>query len=472
MPDPLMLVHDEIEAGLVKHAERMTAAKLARDYAEGRNRAYLEARPQESWADYRDRPKRYRRLALYAVGQLCAHLYTPGPVRSWEGDEAVEEYLEATYERLGINAVMRHADTLATIGGVCAIETAVEDDGLLRLYTYGSDEFTAWTSFRDPLTPWAVCTKTCDPLDQVTEYRLWTADERRTYRTRSAAGRTAGGRVADLVETVPNPLGRLPFTYVWYQPPVDTFWVDGVGGLLAEANADLDRALSDLAQAVREHLCPIGLARNVDPRFRLHRIPGGFQVLPKDAAGKTGEGAEPKLEYLQAVVDVESALREAESYADATLQDLGIPLAPARGDASASSGIALLIEDLPLLTRYRSRQPTFARYEDTLARLVALVGLGREPAGSLACHWPDVVSILPDATLQEADERDLALGLTSRLEILQRRRGITREAAIELLQRLESDRLEEARIAQGILAPEPEAEAEPEAPDETADAVD
>lgn len=473
-PTPTTTIRDllaQVEGGLQAHVPRLDEARTARDYYEMKNERHLEARRDETWDDFRHRPKRFDLLTREAVEALTEHLYTPGPVRVWEGSPAAAEWLAATYERIGINARMHHADVLSHLGGVVALEVAIEAvddqaeadagaaDGEVCVYVYGADEYTVWTSLSDPSEPWAVCTRTCDPLSQVTEYRLWTADTRWTFRSRSAVGATAGGRVADLVDETPNPLGRLPFVFASYEPAVDTFWVACPGPLLAEVNHGLDRAWSNLAQAVEEHLCPIGIARNVRSDFRLRRVPGGFAILPKDAQSINGQGT-PDLEYLQATIDAETAIREAESAAERALRQVGVPPTRGRGSASASSGIALLVEAEPLLRRARTRQPHWSQIEQELAELLLTVG-GQDAEGRLALSWPEYVSLIPDAGLADAEERDLALGLTSRLEILQRRRGITRDAAVALLERLAADAIDEARIAAGPLAPPPEAEPTP-----------
>lgn len=367
-------------------------------------------------------PIRRSHLLHHAVETLCEHLYNPGPQRFWDGPggdrggRSAAALLATVAARNRLDTLMQTADRLATLGGAAAIEIhvdpvapAAEAAGWPRdcveLYLYGPDEFAVWTAAEDPVVPIAVCTRSGDAWSGGIQYRLWTSDEWFVLQApEQAAGRP------ELIDAGENPYGTLPFSFVWYQVPVNSFWQIAPGRPLLAAGRQIDRALSRLAKAVEESLCPIGIARNVDPTFRLVREPGSFQILRPDNAALHLRGMEPSLNYLATPVDVAAAWLDIERYEESVLRHLGLPPRRSRGGGTLSdaprSGLALLIEDLPLLNRARARRLPFAEYEQALAtKILACAGsvwsrpdLLRESAeGLLSLEWRP----LPDEAHQE-----------------------------------------------------------------------
>ena len=126
-----------------------------------------------------------------------------------------------------------------------------------------------------------------------------------------------------------------------------------------------------------------------------------------------------------------------------------------------ASGIALIVEQAPLLTRARRRQLSFNIYECDLARVIlACAGkfyrrprlVAEAAAGKLAVTWP-----LPNIPIQTDDWLQLQLmryqaGLTSKIAITMDTYGCSRDQAIAILEQVREDReLEEA------ILPEPPA---------------
>lgn len=442
---------EAIKAGLPAESGRWECAVANDDFYRLRNAGYLERREAEDDVDFLSRPKRTSKLTRRVIKVLTDQLYNPGPTRTMPGPAGV--FLDGVYRDTHVNNVMQKADRAATLNDVAAVQVEATGDPKrpIRVHLWKAQEFAVFTTDAEPCTPWAVVTRSIQTLPdgrRRRKYRVWSAAELRTYHTDAFTGpETAGGTRADRDVTIePNPYpGCLPFTFVRNEPADGEceFWTGGLGTALRECNAEIDRELSDLAQHVKEFLNPRGFARNVSASSRFLERVGGFTRLSPTAAAAQGENTlQPDVFYLQARLAVEEAWANLTRYADMTLEELDIPAATVRADASTNlSGVAIIAKQVPLINRTRSRHVPFAETEVELAgKVLAVAGLwyGRADLVAaandpkLTCVWPEPQLSLPTPEQDAADEAELALGLTDPLELLARRRGVTIAQAQEM----------------------------------------
>lgn len=443
----------EVRAGLPGDSERLRELAEVEDFYRLRNRQYIRRRESEDEDDYQDRPKRTSKLLRCVARKLAEPLYNPGPTRHWQGDAAINTFLqEALYAGADASVRMGQADTAATIHHCAAIQMdATGDPGRpLRATLWKGHELAVFCPEDNPCEPYAVAT-----IETIsggsgkvrTRYRLWSAAERRTL---LSAPYYAGKRVqlhhAEEVvsaESGPNPYpGVLPFAFVRNEPPENDWWTGGIGPSLKDLNEEIDRALSDLAQHVRDFLNPLPWARGLSVASRFLEKVGKFVHLRPDAAARAGDyRIQPEVGYLQASLAVEQAWFDLKSYADASLEELEVPLVVVRSDASTDlSGIAIEKKTVPLIGRTRRRQPLFTTYERHLAetalavagswyRRPELTAAARTPA-NLICIWPEP-RILETSSVDglHALQTELDMGLADPFEVLARLRGITLEQA-------------------------------------------
>jgi hypothetical protein len=448
---------DAVRDGLECEKARFESARIASEVYNLRSLQYLEKREGETDDEFRERPKRASRLCRQVVDKLCEPVYDPGPARAWGSDAAVTKFLETVYDEAQANAVLAEAEAAAQLGDVAAVQLEATGDprGPLRLWLWKAHEFAVFCRDGDPVRPYAVVTKDAIPAGGRkirTRYRLYTAAERLTFLTDPFDDTdTSGGQRADtLAEVVPNPYqsdgqGVLPFVFVRAKPAatVSTFWEGGLGQSLTEANLELDRALSDLAQHVKEFLNPRAFARNVSIQGRHFERVGSFVRLASTKAAQQGDSnAQPDVFYLQANLGVEAAWYDAREYAAQTLEELGVPVTLARADSMGDlSGVAIVAKALPLEKRTRKRQRLLTEAECELAakalavlgvvhRHARLVAAARKPA--LAVTWPEPKIPLPTPERDAQDAAELELGLTDPFEVLARRRGLTIDQAEDL----------------------------------------
>jgi hypothetical protein len=465
----------EVEKGLSTEARaRMDRVQEARAFYDFDGERYMPGlNDAETAADYIRRPYRESGLCRGITDLLCEHLYAPGPARAWDRPGA-DEVLQRVYDDNHVNSLMQRADQLATLGDCAAIQVDAArgrfGERPIRLRLWAGDEFAVWEEPDDRLTPAAVCTR--DMYDEQTRYRLWTDRELRTFLTDKGSG-TAGGRAATQVSSEPNPYGVLPFAFVHYTLPVNRFWEPGLGDFLTQAEIRINDRLSRLDQSIARHLNPIPI---------LIDAPDGFQFIlgqpnlflrlnsraqaPGTSGDFGGPATRPEASYLEAHIDIEGAWSDLRGYYDLVLETSRVPRSAWRMEQTGiASGIALIVEQAPLLTRARRRQMAFNIYEDELARaiLACAAGYYRRPAlaaearaGRLAVTWP-----MPNIPIQTDDWLNLQLmreqaGLTSKIMITMETYGCGRDRAIAILEQVREDReLEETIMPPPALPPPP-----------------
>lgn len=454
------------------------------------NRVYFEAhsrREAEGVRDFDERPKQFSYMVYRAVKCLTQRLYTPGPSRTIN-PPAAAEFLTAVYDSAKINAVLQRADVLATLNGVCAVQSVAPADDAepIRLYLWGRHEFKVYHADDDPMRPVVVVTKSIVPGTKRghkrRKYQVWSADQYATYYTRDFDDRLPEGTAGDQLnpaESGANPYGQLPFAFIFHELPVDRF--DSSGGLgtsLRECNLEVDRMLSDLAELLEAYNRPLGFARNVPQEWVYPRKADRFALLRR-APSAEELGGEADVFFLQPQVDVESAWKHITEYQNAVFEDLEIPIRAVRGQATATaeSGVAILAQMAPLTDYIRARQPAFGLYEQELARMVLRTAgtyYGRgdlvtaADALELDLLWPPIAPPVPSQEFDTVLQSRYSLGQMSLLQLIQASYGVTRDGAISHVEQMEIDRIAVEKIT-GEPEPHPAPTANPNADANPAD---
>jgi hypothetical protein len=142
-------------------------------------------------------------------------------------------------------------------------------------------------------------------------------------------------------------------------------------------------------------------------------------------------------------------------YIDRVLEDLGIPPGTVRMKGGAdASGVAILVEEGPLLAWAEGRRQPFADYEAEAARKAAQVACAHLLANGRPCppwldatakapelglKWPPLYVQMPGAERDRADDWRLANGVASKVQVLQEREDLTRDQALEKLKQVKAD---------------------------------
>jgi hypothetical protein len=459
-PD-LTRIYEDVEKGLGSQEHRLNAAALAEGMwsYDGKKFMSVFLRDAETPFDYVQRPYRMSGLCRQIIEILCEHLYCPGPSRTWD-QPAGNEFLRTVYEDNHFDAMMYRADQLSSLNDVAAVQFDADEgnfhDKPVTLRLWGAQDFAVWTDPLNRTVPKVACT--IDRYDNTTCYRVWNEKEVRRF---ESTGETTG-KAAKFVDAVPHDYGCLPFEFVHYVQPITSFWESGIGGFLAQGEVRANDRLSRLDESVNKHLNPLPVVENVDETWNPVIEPMRFMRLSssKMRVGATGgyeDGPQARVYFLEAHVDIAGAWDDLCRYLNQILQALRVPAEAVRMEqVGVSSGIALIVEQAPLLTRARARQRPFGLYETNIARMILRCAgghYGRQDliraakVGKLSLAWPQ-----PSVPVPTKDNLDLLLeqvqaGFKSLVMATSEWYGCEREQAFQILEQVEADNAELAERA-------------------------
>jgi hypothetical protein len=483
LPDSYLAdVEREILAGLPNEQERRAECLRNMDYYHLRGAKLIPRRDAETDQDYRIRPKRHLPFTSRVVKVLASKLYAPGPNRVVVGQDAATKWLEQVCVQNLMNSLWQRADRMSTLNGMAAFQVSATGDPKrpLRVQLWAGWHEVIPLEHPDQANEVASVI-TVDCVDNRTRYTWWTDEFYRVYQTdKLRPGQTSGGRAAHFEPRLSgdNTYGIIPFSFVWYELPLNGIdSVEGLGGFLTSLNTTLDCECSDMAQAVQNYHDPLPVAFNADVGFAPIKASGKW-VRVNSVPTDLERGPDPRLEYIQARIDTVGGIAHLRGVIDLELEGLGIPLTAWRMEsATLPSGAALEAEQKPLVDYAIERREPFRVYETGFAKVALTVGgtfYGQQELVTAAADldlnltWPPASISLPGIDRDTDDQNSLAMGLESRVMIVMRRFGMSRDQAIEHLKQAIAD---EAELAGLGLTPPPKgaAAAPPAGPDPAED---
>ncbi len=461
---------EEVERGLSAEQPELDDALERQAFYDYQGARYerLFKRDAESSFDFQGRPHRPSGFLRECIEILCEHVYCPGPSRKWSA-AAGNEFLGRVWSDNHLDALLQEADELATLNDCAAIQIdAGGGDFTAKPLTYrlwGREQFHVWTDPNDDCCPLVVCTK--DKYNLRTRYRLWDANQVQTFLTKQPTETMSEGRVA-YPEGPPEPheYGCLPFSFISYKKPVRSFWVSSIGELLHKAEVRIDDRLSRLDESINKHLNPIPIAEGMPADWKPILEPQRFIRTPKAGPiiGPTG-GYEPgdaaRLYYLQVSIDSVAAWDDLLKYMNQCLEAARVPMSAVRMEQTGvASGIALVVEQAPLLTRARKRRGMYSVYEQDLAcRSLRCAGnhygmpalVAAADKGKLVTGWPQPSIPIPTPDRLELLQGEIRGGFKSFIMGVQEWYGVCRDEAVEMIGQVETDNAELASLAPSLV---------------------
>lgn len=376
------------ESGFQDDQHRLQTAGMCRDCYDGNFYPYIS-----SWigADKgREIAARYSMIMRRTVDVLSMHLYRKGPKRYIAGHPEASAILDRIYKANDFDGLMQLADRTTYITDVAAIEFLPNDgpDAAavpVKMRLWDASEFVPVFSPDDAQTPIAVATLATYGKSRVT--RIFTPDMVTKYVTAAPATETsyaqrsipAGGMKEAFGYPQPNYLGTIPFEFIHYEMPRNTFWVPGVGKQLAHLNLHVNRRLCDLADQIIGWR-PKGVLVNTkaDWNFPQNQKPGQYARLES-----TGGPNADKLQAIAQFIGPDLAFTQYDwndltAYIDHLIEMLGVPASAVRmQQQGGTSGVAIMSEQLPLIERAESRQRLFEHIECKVAKKTLMIALAQ-----------------------------------------------------------------------------------------------
>jgi hypothetical protein len=368
---------------------------------------------------------RYIPIMRRVCDLLSMHLYKKGPVREIAGHPEATAILQSIYASNDFDSLMQLADRTSYITDACAIEFVPNDgpDAIANPVTmriWDAAEFVPIFTPDDCLTPWAVATLSNFGSKRVA--RVFTAETISRYsstgaplaqqtvtNTSSAINNASTGYQEDLGFPIPNYTGVLPFEFIQFERPRNSFWSGGFGLILSHMNLHMNRRLSDLADQIVQWR-PKGVLTGVktDWNFPPNQKPGEYTRLETTGHDvMSGEQAmaqfiAPDLGFTQFDwTDIQNYWQEA-------VEMLGVPASTIRMEQQGgTSGVAIMSEQLPLIERAEARQRLMAHYECKIAKKCLQVALAQmvnaQPADKASAIYVEQQAMIINAALMDID---------------------------------------------------------------------
>lgn len=461
----------EITHGLKNEKARLTDAWRNRQWYEGNIKPFLAAISREQ--NLRMESARTTNIMESWIDLLTKHLYAGKPKRTIPDQPDITEYLETVYSKSNIDNIMTEANRYAIVGGVCAIQveikeplTDAETESFLALQQpavshriWPADQFVVWCHPDKPTMPWAV--GTIDFYDQQRRLRVWTSERLVTYQTdKFNADQPWDGVTYKQVSDEENWLGFVPFSFVWWKRSTSEFWTPSLGDTMQMFQESLTTRLWKQNDDILNQR-PILQARNVRSDFVIPRqYQAGDMLRMSPVLNQLGDGPEPSIEYAYCDLSYLQSDRDQLDWDMTMFADtLGIPESAWRMKGqSASSGVAIISEQLPLLEAAERRQEALAQYEQDLAAvtlMAAHVYLGGntpiskviETDFDLVMNWGRSIKNRPGPDNDAHIQFELLNGLQSKAGAIAEIQGITLEQAREKLEEINEDLIAEATAA-------------------------
>jgi len=377
--DSMDRVKELVEEGFQSDQVRLTSAGVCRDCYDGNFMPYLSEWVGSDRA--REHAIRFSMIMRRTVDVLSTHLYRKGPQREIFGNPVATQILTDIYRANNFDSLMQLADRTTYINNVAAIEFLPNEKAdaykiPVKMRLWDASEFVPIFHSEDPLEPW--CVATLSNFGETKVARVFTADEVSKYSSpspliqtnQSQATNMTQGMKEDLGYPQPNYLGTVPFEFIHFEQPRNTFWVSGIGQQLAHLNLHVNRRMSDLADQI-VHWRPKGVLKNVkaDWNFPRDQKPGQYTRLEstgsQDLTNKEAiaEFVAPDLSFTN------YDWQDLTQYIDHIVEMLGVPASTVRMEQQGgTSGVAIMSEQLPLIERAESRQRMYEFFERKIAK--------------------------------------------------------------------------------------------------------
>lgn len=384
-----------VKGGFADDQYRITNYGIARDCYEGNFLPYLQdwigADKARAWC------VRFIPIMRRVCDLLSMHLYKKGPVREIAGHPEATAILQGIYSANDFDSLMQLADRTSYITDACAIEfvpndgpDAMQNPVTIRLWD--AAEFVPIFTPDDCLNPWAVATLSNFGSRKVA--RVFTAEMISRYSSTNATipqqtvtntsgainnGATGTGYQEDIDFPIPNYTGVLPFEFIQFERPRNSFWSGGFGMMLAHMNLHMNRRLSDLADQIVQWR-PKGVLTGVktDWNFPPNQKPGEYTRL-ESAGHDTMNGEQAVAQFIAPDLGfTQFDWTDIQNYWQEAVEMLGVPATAIRMEQQGgTSGVAIMSEQLPLIERAEARQRLMAHYECKIAKRCLQVALAQ-----------------------------------------------------------------------------------------------
>ena len=249
------------------------------------------------------------------------------------------------------------------------------------------------------------------------------------------------GSVIRRTEPEPHNLGSIPVAWFETDKSVNTFWIDRTNSLV-RANEVIDIEMTNFRYVLAHQAFSILVTKGLDEDKNFTLAPNAYINLPYDPThDKT-----PDASYLTPDAKLDSYWTIINDMIVDTAQSVGLSVESYKRDSTSfNSGYQLKLSRQSVIDRAKVNQMGYKTAIDKLLRLITKMyntyqGNLFAPDIPFLIDFDELVSDSDPKDELEIAEKQLALGLTSRVEILMKsNKDLTREQALTKLKQIDAD---------------------------------
>ena len=374
-------------------------------------------------------PSRLTPVSVNAVKKIIRNLamvYIQDARRRVEGTEADQAIFAEIETTASLPVMMKQANRLSKLLGT-VLARPIWRGGRMEMDILPPDILdVTWGDTPADLQEVVVTVNDPDGNASAVTYSRWTAEiyQKLDYR-------------GQVIESEPNPYGRLPFVPIWSQPPLDNFWLTGAADLIMAQDA-INTILTCLLHTLRFQSFSLLYTKgaNVSKNDDFMMGPGVVVNLPQD--GDIGFTA-PNAPIADALTSVETLMKQAAITNGLSASSVSL-------DPTNESGVAKIVGNSELEELRADDLALFARYEDQLFDLFRTIWNVHNPGRKIsesAVLWCDFYNPEPTQTPYEKSRtwNDLLdMGVISKVDIvMQMNPDLNREQAIKQLENTQAE---------------------------------
>lgn len=355
---------------------------------------------------------------LRKIINRLACVYLQDATRSIDGTEQERAIFSGIEDSAALPVQMKMANRLCKLTGNVLLRPVWRNNAMrLDLLTGDILDVQTGDSPEDLLSVLVTHHPANGKADEIS-YSLWTAEE---YQRLSYSG--------TVLESEPNPYGRLPFVPIWNMPPTSEFWLPGAEDLILLQDAVNER-LTDLCYVLKFQSFGVGYVKGTKIKAAKHDSlesgPGSVFLLP--------EGAD--LGFAAPDAPVEACLEAIDKLMKWAAVSNGLPASSMTLEPSEESGLSKIVANSELAEARRDDIAMFAKVEEQLFQLMRVIWNAHNPARQIreaATLTVDFYDPKPSMTATEQLKEwqgMMELGLISPVDVLlEKNPDLTRDAA-------------------------------------------
>jgi len=433
VPATMQRIYSELQSRAT--TQRKNQAIKRTDYYQSEQDAYT----LDHMATWMAEPETLRPLQINIVRKVIdalAMVYCKPAKRAVIGTERDQQLFDAIAKGAALDMTLKQASKYTKLHKT-ALLRAVWRNGKLEIDILTPDllDVTTGDSPRDLQKVMVTNWPDSGRAEDVT-YSLWSAD---TFQRLDWRG--------NVIETMPNPYGVLPFVPCWDSLPIDSFWVPGGQDLISAQDA-INEKLTDLMYIIRSQGFGVGFIKSGDhgpsgigALDTVKAAPGSFVVLPTDPNAEIG------------FVSPDAPIKEVWETIQAIIQQTAIANGLSAHSLTAQpvseSGISKIVSNNELMEKRQDDIDLWRRYEARLFEVVKLVWNTHNPGSKfsdkaeLSTDFTEVKQPSQEIEQSEKWQTLIDAGQASPVDwAMARNPDLTREQAIEHLRQVKAEAME------------------------------